>query len=59
MKAICADRTVIIIAHRLSAVRHADAIMAMDRGKIVEAGDHDALLAHGGYYARLVSLQDS
>ncbi len=58
MKAICAGRTVIIIAHRLSAVRHADRIVAMDHGKIVEQGDHDSLLAHGGYYARLVSLQD-
>lgn len=58
MKAICAGRTVIIIAHRLSAVRHADRILAMDHGKIVEAGDHEALLRHGGYYAHLVSLQD-
>ena len=58
MKAICAGRTVIIIAHRLSAVRHADRIVAMDHGKIVEQGNHDALLQHGGYYAHLVSLQD-
>lgn len=58
MKAICAGRTVIIIAHRLSAVRHANRIIAMDHGKIVEAGDHEALLRHGGYYAHLVSLQD-
>jgi len=58
MKAICAGRTVIIIAHRLSAVRHANAIIAMDRGRIVEAGDHDALMKHGGYYAHLISLQD-
>lgn len=58
MKAICAGRTVIIIAHRLSAVRHADRIVAMDQGKIVEQGNHDALLQHSGYYAHLVSLQD-
>jgi ATP-binding cassette, subfamily B, bacterial HlyB/CyaB len=58
MKAICASRTVIIIAHRLSAVRHADAIVAMDRGRIVERGDHNALLKRGGLYAHLVSLQD-
>ena len=58
MKAICAGRTVVIIAHRLSAVRHADRIIAMDHGKIVEQGNHDSLLAHGGYYAHLVSLQD-
>jgi subfamily B ATP-binding cassette protein HlyB/CyaB len=58
MKAICAGRTVIIIAHRLSAVRYADRIIAMDRGRIVEQGNHEALLAHGGYYAHLVSLQN-
>jgi subfamily B ATP-binding cassette protein HlyB/CyaB len=58
MKAICAGRTVIIIAHRLSAVRHADCIIAMDRGRIVEQGNHESLLGHGGYYAHLVSLQD-
>ncbi|WP_321899899.1 ATP-binding cassette domain-containing protein, partial [Paraburkholderia heleia] len=57
MKAISAGRTVIIIAHRLTAVRHADQIIAMDRGRIVEHGVHDALLAKGGYYAHLVSLQ--
>jgi ATP-binding cassette, subfamily B, bacterial HlyB/CyaB len=58
MKAICVDRTVIIIAHRLSAVRHAHQIIAMDHGKIVEQGDHESLLRNGGYYAHLVSLQD-
>jgi subfamily B ATP-binding cassette protein HlyB/CyaB len=59
MRAICAGRTVIIIAHRLSAVRHASQIIAMDHGRIVERGTHDALLAQGGYYARLISLQNS
>ncbi|RFU44925.1 type I secretion system permease/ATPase [Paraburkholderia sp. DHOC27] len=58
MRAICAGRTVIIIAHRLSAVRHANQIIAMDKGRIVERGTHDALLAHGGYYAHLISLQN-
>ncbi|REG58064.1 HlyB family type I secretion system ABC transporter [Paraburkholderia sp. BL6669N2] len=59
MKAICAGRTVIIIAHRLTAVRHANRILAMDHGKIVEEGDHKTLLQRGGYYAHLVSLQDA
>ncbi|MFL9944785.1 type I secretion system permease/ATPase [Paraburkholderia agricolaris] len=59
MRAICAGRTVIIIAHRLSAVRYATQIIAMDKGRIVERGTHDALLAHGGYYAHLISLQNS
>ena len=57
MKAICAGRTVIIIAHRLTSVRHAAQIVAMDRGRIVERGTHDDLLARRGYYAHLVSLQ--
>lgn len=59
MKAICAGRTVIIIAHRLSAVRDADRIIAMDHGRIVEHGDHETLLRQGGYYAHLISLQDA
>jgi subfamily B ATP-binding cassette protein HlyB/CyaB len=58
MKAMCAGRTVIVIAHRLTAVRHADQIIAMDRGRIVETGNHDELLALGGYYAHLCSLQN-
>ncbi|SIO72645.1 ATP-binding cassette, subfamily B, HlyB/CyaB [Burkholderia sp. GAS332] len=58
MKAMCAGRTVIIIAHRLTAVRHADQIIAMDRGRIVERGTHSSLLELGGYYSHLVSLQD-
>lgn len=59
MKTICAGRTVVIIAHRLSAVRYANRILAMDHGKLVEQGDHESLLRHGGYYARLVAMQDS
>ncbi|WP_255434234.1 type I secretion system permease/ATPase [Aquitalea sp. USM4] len=57
MRSICQGRTVIIIAHRLSAVRNANRIIAMDKGEIVESGPHDDLLRHGGYYARLVELQ--
>ena len=53
MAAICQGRTVIIIAHRLCAVRHADRIIVMDKGAIVEAGTHDELLqaAATGLYA--------
>jgi subfamily B ATP-binding cassette protein HlyB/CyaB len=58
MKAMCAGRTVLIVAHRLTSVRHADRIIAMDRGRIVEHGTHDELLAKGGYYAHLISLQN-
>ena len=59
MRSICLGRTVIIIAHRLTAVRHADHIVAMDKGLIVESGSHDHLLAQAGYYAHLISLQNS
>lgn len=46
-------RTSLVIAHRLSTVRHADLILVLDHGKIVERGSHDSLLAAGGVYARL------
>jgi len=59
MRAMCQGRTVIIIAHRLTAVRHANHIFAMDKGQIVEQGHHDVLLAQGGYYAHLISLQNA
>ena len=48
-------RTTITIAHRLSTVRNADEIVVLDRGRIVERGEHDALVARGGRYARLVA----
>jgi ATP-binding cassette, subfamily B, bacterial HlyB/CyaB len=58
MKAICRGRTVIIIAHRLSAVRDADRIIVLDRGRIVENGSHAELLTHeAGHYSRLHRLQ--
>lgn len=50
-------RTVFVIAHRLATIRHADSILVMDRGRVVEQGTHDALLAAGGVYARLHALQ--
>jgi subfamily B ATP-binding cassette protein HlyB/CyaB len=56
---IVKGRTVLIIAHRLSAVRHADRIVVMDKGRIVEAGPHEALLLkQEGLYARLWRMQD-
>ncbi|MFE2004118.1 type I secretion system permease/ATPase [Pseudomonas guariconensis] len=58
MRSICQGRTVIIIAHRLSAVRDANRIVVVDRGQIVEQGSHAELLAHqAGHYARLHRLQ--
>lgn len=52
-------RTTIVIAHRLSTIRNADVIHVFDRGRVVESGDHAALLARDGLYARLHALQFS
>ena len=58
MRRICQGRTVIIIAHRLAAVRGCDRIVGMSDGRIVEVGSHDELLRHPqGVYARLWALQ--
>lgn len=50
---IMRDSTAIIIAHRLSTVRAADRIIVLQKGRIIEQGDHDALMANGGHYAEL------
>ena len=47
------QRTSIVIAHRLSTVRRADRIYVLERGKVIEQGTHDSLLAQGGIYANL------
>lgn len=52
------DRTTIVIAHRLSTVRNASMICVMHEGEIVERGTHDELMALGGYYRRLVEMQN-
>jgi len=57
MRAICAGRTVLIIAHRLSTVRGCDRIIAVERGQVVEDGSHDELLRTGGRYATLHRVQ--
>jgi subfamily B ATP-binding cassette protein MsbA len=57
LEVLMKGRTTIVIAHRLSTVVNADLIHVMDRGRVVESGDHNALLAHGGLYARLYAMQ--
>ena len=55
--AMMQGRTSFVVAHRLSTIREADTILVMDKGKIVEQGPHDALLARGGFYANLYQSQ--
>ncbi|OED00682.1 type I secretion system permease/ATPase [Rhizobium sp. YK2] len=57
MRQIARNRTVLVIAHRLSAVRHADRILTIERGRLVEDGSHDELMKAGGRYASLLQLQ--
>jgi ATP-binding cassette subfamily B protein len=57
LKRVMAGRTSIVIAHRLSTILAADLILVMDRGKIVERGTHEELLATGGLYSQLYETQ--
>ena len=57
LEKLMANRTTIVIAHRLATVRAADRIIVMDEGRIVEQGNHDALVKQNGLYARLARLQ--
>jgi subfamily B ATP-binding cassette protein MsbA len=58
LERLMAGRTTILIAHRLSTVRGADRIYVIDRGQVVEEGDHDRLIRRRGLYARLAGAQN-
>ena len=54
---LMAERTTLVVAHRLSTIKHADLICVLHEGRIVERGKHNELYALGGYYTKLVDMQ--
>jgi ATP-binding cassette subfamily B protein len=56
--ALAGSRTVLIVSHRMSSVRTARQIITLQRGEIVESGDHRGLMAAGGYYCRVTAMQE-
>ncbi len=59
LERLMTDRTTLVVAHRLSTIRHADLICVLHEGQIVEQGKHDELLALNGYYRKLVEMQNT
>ncbi|WP_314002549.1 ABC transporter ATP-binding protein [uncultured Paenibacillus sp.] len=57
LRELAADRTTLIVAHRLSTITHADQIIVIENGEVAERGKHDELMAAGGAYARLFNVQ--
>ena len=58
VEALTADKTVIMIAHRLKTVRHADQIVVIDKGRIVQQGKHEELMQQDGIYRRFVGTRE-
>ena len=58
LEGLMRNRTSLIVAHRLSTVMHADKIVVLDKGKIVEMGTHQELIGKGGLYYNLIQLQE-
>ena len=58
-ESVLRDKTCIIVSHRMAAVKEADEILVLDRGRIVERGDHESLLRAGGIYARMYRRQQA
>ena len=59
LKEVMKDRTTLVIAHRLSTIENADQVIVLRRGRVIEQGTHDELIAHNGAYARLYQTQFS
>ena len=57
MKVVSSNRTTVIIAHRLSTIQHANNILLLDKGNIVESGNHEELLKLGGKYQEMYHKQ--
>ena len=57
MTALMQDKTSFVIAHRLSTIQHADQILVIDDGRVIERGTHEQLLAQNGAYTRLYNSQ--
>ena len=56
---LCRGKTLLVIAHRLNTIRHADEILVIDQGRIVQAGDHDKLMAGEGIYRRFINARST
>ena len=57
IRAMHGERTVIVVAHRLSTIRDSDVIVVLENGKVVETGDHDSLVRAGGHYAEYYATE--